>query len=217
MKLFFTVFALIAVLLAAYPFFDASKKTEILLGLPWQIEIQADGSTQIFGLHIGTSRLSDAISVLGNDMDLAVVAAPDETGNLEMYYGHYRAGLLSGKMVILSDASQQDVQRWRANAVREEYMTSGAAKKYYLAESDLNQAFNKVVTGLTFIPVVDLDETLVVERFGEPKQRITDAGVVHYLYPDKGLHISIYADAKEVLQYVSPRDFQQLTQSLLPQ
>jgi len=112
-KIFFILFALLAVLLAAYPFLDQSEKTETLTGLPWQIEIQADGSTQVFGLHIGKSRLSDAIEILGGDMDLAIIAATDadESGNLEMYYGHYKAGLLSGKLVLQTHASEQDIKR----------------------------------------------------------------------------------------------------------
>jgi len=105
-RIFFTLFAILAVFLAAYPFFEASKKTEALIGLPWQIEVLSDGSTKVFGLHIGVSHLSDAIQILGDDMELAIVADNHAAaGNLEMYYGHYRVGLLSGKLVILSDAS----------------------------------------------------------------------------------------------------------------
>jgi len=213
-KIFFALFFLLAALLAVYPFLDQSKSTEILTGLPWQIEILADGSTQVFGLHIGTSRLSDAIKVLGNDMDLAVIAATDEPGNLEMYYGHYKAGLLSGKLVLQTRAKKQDIKRWRDNSPKFEYMASGLAKKHILLENDLPQVLNERIVSLTFIPAVNLDEKVILARFGEPDQRIQSAGVEHYLYPAKGLDIALHESSKEVLQYVKPEAFQKLIEPL---
>ena len=110
MKTFLSILFVLAVILAAYPFLNPSDDQETLTGLPWQIEVMPDGSTQVFGLHIGVSRLADAMATLGNDMELAVIAATDEAGNLEMYYGHYRTGLLSGKLVLRSDATAEDVR-----------------------------------------------------------------------------------------------------------
>jgi hypothetical protein len=215
-KIFFILFALLAVLLAAYPFLDQSENTETLTGLPWQIEIQADEFTQVFGLHIGKSRLSDAIERLGGDMDLAIIAATDvdEPGNLEMYYGHYKAGLLSGKLVLQTHASEQDIKRWSDNSPKFEYMASGLAKKHVLLDDDLPQVLGETITSLTFIPAVNLDEEVILARFGEPEKRIQLPGVIHYLYPQKGLDIALHADSKEVLQYVRPDAFERLMQPL---
>jgi len=94
-------------------------------------------------------------------------------------------------------------------------MASGNAKKYYLSKDDLAQAYQGTITGLTFIPGVNLDQELVLARFGEPQERIQGDAVWHYLYPEKGLQVSLYAKAKEVLQYVRPQDFQLLSQPLI--
>ena len=85
MKTFFVLFALLTFVLVIYPFFDQDEEKKTVSGLPWQIEILPDGSTSVFGLHIASSRLSDAYDILGNDMELAIVAASDEVGSLEMY------------------------------------------------------------------------------------------------------------------------------------
>lgn len=220
MKIFFVLFALIAVLLAVYPFLDSSENSETLSGLPWQIEVQADGSTEVFSLHIGVSRLSDAVATLGSDHELAIISATsvvagDDTGNLEMYYGHYRAGLLSGKLVLQVDSSEQNIQRWRENAVKADYMASGLAKKHSLSPDDLPEILNEVIIGVTFIPAVNLDEKVILERFGMPTQMIHAPEVTHYLYPEKGLDIALYVKSKEVLQYVAPAKFQQLIEPLL--
>jgi len=215
-KLFFVVFALLAVLLAAYPFFDSYEKNERLTGLPWQINILSDASTEVFGLNIGRSRLSDAIEKLGSDMELAIVTATDkdEVGSLEMYYGHYRAGLLSGKLVLQTDVDEQVIKRWRENALRSEYMASGRAKKYMLSPEDVAQVLDEVIVSLTFIPAVNLDEEVILARFGEPERRVQFAGVTHFLYSAKGLDIALHEDSKEVLQYVKPDVFQQLVAPL---
>ncbi len=216
MKLFFVLFALLAVVLAVYPFLDQSEDPETLTGLPWQIEILRDGSTEVFGLHVGTSRLSDAIEILGGDMDLAIIAATDaeESGNLEMYYGHYKAGLLSGKLILQTHASEHDIKRWSDNSPRFEYMATGLAKKHILLDDDLPQVLAEIIISLTFIPAVDLDEEVILARFGEPEQRIKLSGVSHYLYPKKGLDIALHENSKEVLQYVAPAAFRQLMQPL---
>ena len=214
MKIFFSIFVLLAVVLAVYPFLDESKNSATVTGLPWQIEIMPDGSTQVFGLHIGVSRLSDAYAMLGSDMELAIVAASDELGNLEMYYGHYQAGLLSGKLVLQTSASAQNLKTWRENAAKSVYMASGLAKKYTLSDDDVTQVLDEVITGLTFIPAVNLDEEVILARFGEPDERIQSDAVTHFLYSLKGLDVALHKDSKEVIQYVSPTDFGQLLQPL---
>lgn len=211
MKKLILFFLLIAIV-ASYPFFRQSDDAEPLTGLPWQIEVLPDGSTRVFGLHIGVSRLSDALQQLGDDMELAIVAAAGETGNLEMYYGHYRTGLLSGKLVLQTSTAPSVITGWRENAVKSEYMATGNAKKYSLAESDVSPALNQIITGVTFIPAVNLDEDVIIARFGEPAERFTTNEVSHFVYPDKGLDIALHAKSKEVLQYVSPHAFEQLMQ-----
>lgn len=218
MKTFFSILFIVAVILAAYPFLNSSEQKESLTGLPWQIDMMPDGSTQVFGVHIGISRLLDAQRILGDDMEVAIVASTDvatnEAGSLEMYYGHYRAGLLSGKLVLQTNASEENVKRWRDNAVKSEYMASGQAKKYILDAADLPQVLAEVIIGLTFAPVVNLDEGVITARFGEASERIDGKGVTHFLYAEKGLDIALYEKAKEVLQYVPPAKFEQLREPL---
>lgn len=215
MKIFFAIFVLLAVILASYPFLlDDPEGSEPLSGLPWQIEVLPDGSTRVFGLHIGSSRLADAIEILGSDMELAIIAASDEVGNLEMYYGHYRAGLLSGKLVLQTDIDEKKIKNLRDNASKSEYMATGKAKKYMLSPDDLPMVLNEVIIGLTFIPAVNLDEEVILARFGEADRRVQSDGAVHYLYPEKGLDVVYHEDSKEILQYVTPDAFTQLVQPL---
>jgi hypothetical protein len=198
---------LLVILLSVFPLLNQSENTEPLKDLPWQIEIQPDGSTQVFGLYIGTSRLTDALDILGNDSELAIIAASDEVGRLEMYYGHFKAGVISGKLILSTKANENNLKYWRDNAIKSDYVATGRAKKYSLSAGDLPQLLDEVITGLTFIPAVNLDEEIILKRFGEPEKRIQSDNAIHFLYPDKGLDITLHDDAKEVLQYVVPYEF----------
>ena len=94
-------------------------------------------------------------------------------------------------------------------------MATGLAKKHILSPDDLPEILQQSIVGITFIPAVNLDEAVILARFGEPDQRIKQAEVTHYLYPHKGLDIAQHDASKEVLQYVPPAKFQQLVEPLV--
>ena len=72
-------------------------------GLPWQIDILPGGEARVFDLTLGRSTLSDARARFGIDMQVAVVAEPDETGNVEGYYEAITAGFVAGKLIVTAD------------------------------------------------------------------------------------------------------------------
>jgi hypothetical protein len=72
------------------------------------------------------------------------------------------------------------------------------------------------VKAVSVIPTVNLDEATIVQRFGQPGERIqVSEKRVHLLYPEKGLDVVVDGDGKELLQYVAPRDFALLREPLL--
>ena len=50
--------------------------------LPWQIELDGKGGSKVFGLIPGVSTLGDARQRFGGEMDVAIIAEPDEVGTL---------------------------------------------------------------------------------------------------------------------------------------
>ena len=53
-----------------------------------------------------------------------------------------------------------------------------------------------------------LDEEIILARFGEPDECAQLDEATHFLYLEKGLDIALHDDAKEVMPYVLPNDFQ---------
>jgi hypothetical protein len=182
-------------------------------GLPWQIEVLADGHSRVFDLTIGTSRLTDARARFG-DGELALVAEPGEAETLELYLDTVTAGAVTGKMVVTADLSADAVAAMRQRATKTEYMQS-STKKSALAEADLPTAWAAPIRALAFVPSINLDEDMIVQRFGQPVERVRTAeNTEHLLYPDRGLDVVLDAKAKELLQYVAPREFARLREPL---
>ena len=214
MRRFLPTFLIIILVLAIYPFLGKEEKPVGVVGLPWQIEILPDGSTKVFGLVPGQTTLGQAVARLGEDMELAVMAAAGEIGSLEMYYDQHRTGLLSAKLVLAAAIDVDSLQAMRDNAPSTKVMKSGALK-YVLNRDDHKDAFKSVIQSIAYIPSTNLDHETITKRFGEPAEVITtDDQVRHYLYPAKGLDVILNEDGKEVLQYVAPSDFGRLRDPL---
>lgn len=173
-------------------------------GLPWQIDLLPGGDTRVFGLTPGHTTLGEAIELLGEeDMDLAIIAAPDETGSLEAYYSRYSSGPITGRLILLLDLEPEELAGMRQRAFQDR-----GTRRYHLHPDDLPLAFTAPVNVINFIPSYNLDEAIARQRFGPP------AGIIqvgeqerHLLYPDKGLDLILNANGKEVLQYLPPGRF----------
>ncbi len=216
MRRFIPTFLLITLVLAIYPFIGRDKDAGGITGLPWQIEVLPDGSSKVFGVILGRTTLGEAAAQLGDDMELAVMLAKGETGSLEMYYGRYRAGLLSAKLVLAAELDADIIDTMRVNAVKTEVLETGS-RKYVLSSEDYSRAFTAVVQAIACIPAVNLDHDIIMKRFGEAAEVVQRDGVTHYLYPEKGLDVILSEDGKEILQYVAPREFKRLREPLSQQ
>ena len=215
MRRFIPTFLIITLVLAIYPFLGRQEQAVGVVGLPWQIELLPDGSTRVFGLEPGRTTLGQAVSRLGDDMELAVMAAEGERGSLEVYYGHYRAGLLTAKLVLAAETDAATLKSMRDNASDAELLKSGT-RKYIVSQEDRDSAFAAVIRSIAFIPSTKLDEGMIINRFGEPAEVITvDDQTRHYLYPEKGLDIILGDDGRDVLQYVDPAAFTRLRAPLV--
>lgn len=179
--------------------------------LPWQIEVQADGSSRVMGLTLGPdghgSRLGDARARWGDKMTVAIIAAPNETGTLEAFVDPLQAGFITGKLVITASLPADQIQAMKARAAKVEFMDS-TTRQFTLSAADLTAALDAPITSLGFIPQANLDEQIIANRFGPAaeRRRVND-DLEHFLYPDKGLDIALSAKGKELLQYVAPAEF----------
>lgn len=203
MKLFL---ALVLVLLVAFGLLyttrDVSHSDAPVTGLPWQIERLPDGGTRVFGITLGRTTLAQAIARLGDALELAVIAAPGETGTLEAFYRHYAAGPVTGSLILVLDAADEELAGLRARALQD-----AGTRRYLLHPDDLPAAYAAGIRIITFQPSLDLDEDIARGRFGDPAEVIALDGQQHWLYPELGLDLLLNAQGSDLLQYLSMREF----------
>lgn len=182
--------------------------------LPWQIDVDGQGGSRVFGLRPGVSTLGEVRQRLGGELEVAIIAAPDEVGTLEAYVAQVPLGFVLARVIVTVDAEKSQIVAMRERALKAVHMES-TTRKIKLHPEDLVAVDSLPIKAISVIPTVNLDEATVIQRFGQPGERIAlGEKRVHLLYPDKGLDVVVDADGKELLQYVAPRQFSLLREPL---
>lgn len=214
--LFILILALLLALPLLLPTDGAPPSVETTQGLPWQIERLDDGRTRVFGLVPGSSTLDEARRALAAEPEVALLIAENDTvaGALEAYIETLSIGPLTGKMILTLESTQAQREAMLGRAKKAEYMKS-TTKRITLGEEDMAAAMKTRIAAVTFIPGAQLDEAIVLQRFGTPAERLrTSEYAEHFLYPEKGLDLQLDTKGKELLQYVAPAEFQRLVAPL---
>ena len=218
MKFAFSLIALVLLALIIPFFIPGAGKTDGVdpnSNLPWQITLDAQGGSSVFGLKPGVSTLGEVRQRLGGEIEVAIIAEPNETGALEAYYGQVSLGFVLARVIVTVDAPEAAIVAMRERALKAQHMES-TTRKITLHPDDLAVINDLPIKAVSVIPTVNLDEATVTQRFGQPGERlVVSEKRVHLLYPEKGLDVVVDADGKELLQYVAPRDFAMLRAPLV--
>lgn len=188
-------------------------------GLPWQIQPDGQGGSRVFGLPLGTATLREVELLWNQDLKVALIAARGQTPALEAYVETFRAGFVTGKLVVaLQPPAGWTAQAWERSPrgeVNAAQGGSGTVRQRELAPEDRLQARDWPVAALSFVPSARLDEATVLQRFGPGAERHAGPdGVVQLLYPALGVAVALppaegeTARSRALIQYVAPRDFE---------
>lgn len=217
MKFAFSLIAFVLVALIVPFFLPAAGKVEGVdpnSNLPWQIETDGQGGSRVFGLQPGSSTLADVRRQLGNEIEVAIVAEPNEIGTLEGYYAQVSLGFVMAKVIVTVDLPADAISAMRERALKAKHMES-TTRKITLHPDDLAAAGSMRIKAISVVPTINLDEATIVQRFGQPDERlVVSEKRVHLLYPMRGLDVVVDTEGKELLQYVAPRDFASLREPL---
>jgi hypothetical protein len=183
--------------------------------LPWQIAVDGQGGSTVFGLQPGVSTLGEVRQQLGNEIEVAIIAEPNEIGTLEGYYAQVPLGFVLAKMWSTVDVPDEAISAMRERALKAKHMES-TTRRITLHPDDLAAADQLPIKAISVIPTVNLDEATVVQRFGEPGERIvvSESGRICSIRTRGWMSWST-SDGKELLQYVAPRNFALLREPLL--
>lgn len=185
-----------------------------LVSMPWQIETHNDGTATVFGITPERTTVEELLDLLGPDHDIAIISDQEDNSGLEVYYGYFTTGPIKGKLIARIEADDDTLYEMQSRAAKSDYIDTGS-RKFVLATTDFEQIKHWTVQSLSLVPAANLDEAVILARFGANAERIqSQEGVEHFLYPEKGLDVTLYSEGKELLQYVAPRSFDLLTEPL---
>lgn len=209
--LFFTIGAVIVGV-----FFVPGKQGPQLVHLPWQAQQTANGGLQVFGLELGKTSLGEAELLLAEPVVVSLFGTDSGDKVIEGYFDSVDISGLRARIVVVMALSEEEVSAIHGRGERVANI-GGGRHKVTLSDNDLALVKSRPIASLTYIPKINLDAELIQGRFGQPAERIKEpeGTIEHWLYPKMGLDISLDSEGKEVLQYVMPRDFEQLRQPLL--
>lgn len=179
--------------------------------LPWQITVIDADTLRVFDVDIGRATLAEAVAVLKSEYKVAWFENPDNTFSLEAYFLRVNLSGLRAKVVLELDTEGLTMEYLKKNSGKAEILASRAIK-YPLANEFLQ---DRLIRSLTYIPTANLDSDVVKQRFGLPTEQIAlDEDTQFWLYPQKGLVITVSQQGRETFQYVPVSDFQRLRNSV---
>ncbi len=202
--------------------FTFNKKTgnnkPIVQTYPWQINILADGRSRVFDVVIGETTLKEIDVILNSRPKMALFEA-DNKLSLEAYYKNISLGGMIGSFIFTLDISDEQLKKIKKESTNKK-RTDNNGIRYNLDKPTSDKSKKLIVKSLIYIPSAQLDDTTIINRFGDPAYKIklkTKEPGWHYLYPDKGLDLIYKEEGKEVLQYVAPKEFNLLLKPLQSQ
>ncbi|MBK1717969.1 hypothetical protein [Thiocystis violacea] len=181
--------------------------------LPWLIEQDAQGRTGVFGFRLGQTTLAEVRRVFREAGEINLFHNPGETQpyGVEAYFEQIHLQRLRADFVITLAADQETLGGMYDRGLRISQLGSGG-KKVKLDPIDVDRLAEQPIRSIGYLPKARLDEALIEQRFGTPSERLTESatGIVHWLYPERGLDIGRDPKGHVIIQYVNPADMESL-------
>lgn len=214
-KIFFWVLSLTLVALALALILPGGRPPDPNPKLPWDIKVDGAGGSEVFGLKLGSSTLQEARDILRDPGKVSLFVTKDGRPELEAYFERIFLSGLKADFVLVLEGNEEILQQIHDRG-RRISRTTEITRKVEIATEDQLLVATFPIKLINYIPHANLEAELLSSRFGEPLQRIPEAGtgVVHWIYPEMGLSIGLNPEGKEIFQYVPPKEIDALIDRL---
>jgi hypothetical protein len=214
----------ITLLVAIYLFIaNSPKKIESgevvqLTDLPWQIEIDSNGGSTVFGQKLGISKLREFQQKVKSDPKIRLFRDPDNSLSVEAFFKKITLARITSKVAIKLQLSGSKLSEFEARAIKKKVTPTGNYE-LELPHADEEELLDAKIAVISWSPTwLRLDDEMVTERFGDPGEIIkADDLVQHWLYPKLGLDIIRKPRNKVTLHYISPNRFRTVREELIAQ
>jgi len=217
-KLVLSILAAAVLGFVAIMLFPGSRDDEGPPKLPWNVTLDDLGRVRVLGLTLGQSTLADLQTMLAEEGEINLFSPAAGHPSVESYFEQIDLNGLRADLVVTLDAPQETLAAMYDHGLRVSRLPSGS-QRVKLDPADVAVLRQAPIRHLTYLPQARLDEALLERRFGAPAERITEpeSGIVHWIYPDRGIDLARDPKGKVVIQYVNPRDLPGLVATLKAQ
>jgi len=183
--------------------------------MPWHIEHPTPDSVRVFGLTLGQSAANEAELRFKEEAKPSLFKSPEGKMIAEVFFEQVDLAGLRSKIVLTIDVPEDELKGMYERGLR--MAATGSGKKITMTPDDIAKMRTWPISSLTYLPSLHVEEAIFLKRFGQPVQRIKEkkSGLVHWLYPQNGLDITLGGGEKPLLQYVPPKDFDKLVRPLM--
>ncbi len=202
-KIIFWVISLSLVAIALAILLPGGRQVDPDPKLPWDIHLTAENRVQVFKLTLGKSTLADARAVFQMEGEINLFVDKSGKPALEAYFERVFLSGLRADFILVLDANETTLAALFNRGSRIS-RSSDTTRKVELSSEDSTLVSTLPIRLINYVPYANLDEALVSSRFGQPAQKLTEleTGIIHWIYPDRGVSIGLNADGKELIQYM---------------
>ncbi|MCU7924773.1 MAG: hypothetical protein KZQ88_18975 [Candidatus Thiodiazotropha sp. (ex Dulcina madagascariensis)] len=202
-KIIFWVISLSLVAVALAILLPGGRKVDTHPRLPWDISVNAYREIEVFDLTLNKSLLADARQVFQQQGKLNMFTTSSGHPALEVYFERVFLSGLRADIILVLNAEDDLLSALYDRGSRISRSTD-TTRKVELNSEDQLLAANLPIESINYIPAANLDESLIISRFGEAPEKITETetSMTHWIYPEKGLSIGISPEGRELLQYM---------------
>jgi hypothetical protein len=202
-KIIFWVISLSLVATALAILLPGGRQVDPNPKLPWDVQLTSEEVVRVFELTLGQSTLDDARTVFQMDGEINLFLSGDGKPALEAYFERvFLSGLRADFILVMAaDETMLDELYSRGSRISR---ASDTTRKVELSSEDRLRVNRLPIHLINYIPYANLDEELLISRFGNPTQKITETetGIIHWIYPARGISIGLNPDGKELIQYM---------------
>ncbi len=202
-KIIFWVISLSLVATALAILLPGGRQVDPDPKLPWDIHLTDENRVQVFKLTLGKSTLADARAVFQMDGEINLFIDQSGKPALEAYFERVFLSGLRADFILVLDADESTLAELFNRGSRIS-RSSDTTRKVELSSEDSALVSTLPMRLVNYVPYANLDEALVSSRFGQPAQKLTETetGIIHWIYPDRGVSIGLNPDGKELIQYM---------------
>ena len=177
----------------------------------WIVEASPE-KLSVFNISLNESNLEELLFVLGNRLSLSIFEEGDQK-QLEGYIRETHVGGLTARIPFTLQTTTAQLEEILPFLSPSKKSTSKRTI-YEIPEEFHSRFYGNIIESIAFIPMaVSLDESVIIGRFGENPIKLQESnkGAFHYLYPEKGIDISLDSkgEYQSIVQYVLPKDFEE--------